>query len=175
MLRGLASSVEDVTLPDIDSYDVLGVETYAYHLPLLADAERRKRYHPVTLQRIESAKGVTATAYFEQRRRILVARNTSGSLFGRVDLLVTPTMMQPPPTIAASLASPPDESVMIRNTLPFDVYGLPTVSVPCGFTRAGLPVGLQISGPLLGDARVLALAKAYQDATKWHERMPPGI
>ncbi len=47
---------------------------------------------------------------------------------------------------------------MIRNTLPFDVYGLPTISVPCGFTRSGLPIGLQISGPRLGEARVLALA-----------------
>ncbi len=78
---------------------------------------------------------------------MIVARNTIGALFGGVDVLVTPTSMRPPPTIDASLASPPDESGMIRNTLPFDVYGLPTISVPCGFTRTGLPIGLQISGP----------------------------
>ncbi|MET0292296.1 MAG: amidase [Steroidobacteraceae bacterium] len=175
VLRGLAASIQDVELPNVESYDVLGVETYAYHLPLLRDPAKRKLYHPVTLQRIESAKDITATTYFEQRRKILVARNAIGSLFERVDLLVTPTSMQPPPTIAASLASPPDESAMIRNTLPFDVYGLPTISVPCGFTRAGLPIGLQISGAPLAEPRVLALAKAYEAATKWHERVPSGI
>jgi aspartyl-tRNA(Asn)/glutamyl-tRNA(Gln) amidotransferase subunit A len=85
---------------------------------------------------------------------------------------VTPTAAQPPPAVAAALASAPDESVMIRNTLPFNVFGLPTISVPCGFTRAGLPIGLQISGPRLGEARVLALAHAYQQATDWQQREP---
>jgi aspartyl-tRNA(Asn)/glutamyl-tRNA(Gln) amidotransferase subunit A len=61
---------------------------------------------------------------------------------------------------------------MIRNTLPFNVFGLPTISVPCGFTRAGLPIGLQISAPRLGEARVLALAHAYQQATDWQQREP---
>jgi len=85
---------------------------------------------------------------------------------------VTPTFMRAPPTIAASLASPPDEGVMIRNTLPYDVLGLPTISVPCGFTRAGLPVGVQITGPRLGEARVYALAHTYEQATDWHKREP---
>jgi Asp-tRNA(Asn)/Glu-tRNA(Gln) amidotransferase A subunit family amidase len=60
----------------------------------------------------------------------------------------------------------------IRNTSPFDVYGWPTISVPCGFTQAGLPIGLQISGPLGGDAIVLRLAHAYEQATDWHTRRP---
>lgn len=175
VLRQLGSSVRDVELPPVESYGVLGLETYAYHAPLLADAAKRALYHPVTLMRIESAKGVSAVEYFEQRRRMIVARNTIGGLFAAVDLLVTPTSMRPPPTIEASLASPPDESTMIRNTLPFDVYGLPTISVPCGFTRAGLPIGLQISGPLLGEARVLALAHDYEAEARWSQRAPQGI
>lgn len=58
------------------------------------------------------------------------------------------------------------------NTLPFNVFGIPTISVPCGFTRGGLPIGLQISGPPLGEAPVLALAHAYEQATEWHLREP---
>ena len=81
--------------------------------------------------------------------------------------------MAPPPAIAAALANPPRELGMIRNTLPFNVYGIPAISVPCGFTRSGLPIGLQISGPRLGEARVLALAHAYEQATDWHTREPP--
>jgi len=172
VLRRLGATVREVELPPVSSFTVLGVETYAYHAPLLADPAKRMLYHPVTLQRIEQAKGATATEYFDERRRIVVARNTVGNLFGAVDVLVTPTSMRLPPTIAASLASPPDELVMIRNTLPFDVYGLPTISVPCGFTRAGLPIGLQIGGPPLGEAAVLALAHAYEQAAKWNARQP---
>jgi aspartyl-tRNA(Asn)/glutamyl-tRNA(Gln) amidotransferase subunit A len=61
---------------------------------------------------------------------------------------------------------------MIRNTAPFNVYGLPTISIPCGFTRSGLPIGLQISGPRFGEAKVPALANAYEQATDWHSRRP---
>ncbi|TFG83485.1 MAG: amidase, partial [Chromatiales bacterium] len=59
-----------------------------------------------------------------------------------------------------------------RNTTPFNIYGLPTVSVNCGFSKSGLPIGLQISGPPQGDATVLALAHAYQRQTDWHTRVP---
>ena len=71
------------------------------------------------------------------------------------------------------LANPAAEGSLIRNTLPFNVLGIPAISVPCGVTRAGLPVGLQITGPRLGEARVLALAHAYEQATDWHRREPP--
>ena len=60
----------------------------------------------------------------------------------------------------------------LRNTQPFDIFGLPTISVPCGFTRSGLPIGLQISGPPWGEPAVLALAHAYEQATDWHTRRP---
>jgi aspartyl-tRNA(Asn)/glutamyl-tRNA(Gln) amidotransferase subunit A len=59
------------------------------------------------------------------------------------------------------------------NTRPFNAYGLPTITVPCGFSKNGLPIGLQIAGPRFGEAQVLALAHAYQQATDWHNRRPP--
>ena len=71
------------------------------------------------------------------------------------------------------LTNPAREPSLIRNTLPFNVFGIPAISVPCGFTRLGLPIGLQIIGPRLGEARVLALADAYEQATDWHRREPP--
>jgi aspartyl-tRNA(Asn)/glutamyl-tRNA(Gln) amidotransferase subunit A len=61
----------------------------------------------------------------------------------------------------------------LENTGQFDVYGIPAVSVPCGFTAAGLPVGLMIAGPRFSESRVLALANAYERATEWHSRRPP--
>jgi aspartyl-tRNA(Asn)/glutamyl-tRNA(Gln) amidotransferase subunit A len=60
----------------------------------------------------------------------------------------------------------------VRTTHPFNLYGLPTISVPCGFTRTGLPIGLQIGGPPWGEVTVLRLAQAYERATPWHDRHP---
>jgi aspartyl-tRNA(Asn)/glutamyl-tRNA(Gln) amidotransferase subunit A len=58
------------------------------------------------------------------------------------------------------------------NTRPFNGYGLPVISIPCGFSKDGLPIGLQIAGPLFGEANVLALAQAFQRETDWHKRKP---
>jgi aspartyl-tRNA(Asn)/glutamyl-tRNA(Gln) amidotransferase subunit A len=60
-----------------------------------------------------------------------------------------------------------------ENTRPFNGYGWPTIAIPCGFSKDGLPIGLQISGPHFGEINVLALANAYQEATDWHKRRPP--
>ncbi len=117
----------------------------------------------------------TLTAYIEARRRMTIARNTIGTVFANVDVLVTPTVMRITQTIDAAISGPVTgvDSSLIRNTLPFNVLGIPTISVPCGFTSRGLPIGLQISGPRLGEAAVLALAHAYEQATDWHRREPP--
>lgn len=61
----------------------------------------------------------------------------------------------------------------IVNTASFDIYGLPTITVPCGFSESGLPIGLQISGNHFAESTVLALAHAYERATSWHMRRPP--
>ncbi len=60
-----------------------------------------------------------------------------------------------------------------ENTRPFNGYGLPVITVPCGFHKNGLPIGLQIAGPRFAEIKVLALAHAYQEATDWHKRRPP--
>jgi len=152
---------------------VLSAEIYEYHAPLVADPAKRALYQPVTLERILRDGMITAPQYIASRRQMLLARRRIASLFERVDVLVTPTTMAPPGRIDAALGNAPDEFGMIRNTLPFNAYGLPTISVPCGFTSTGLPIGVQITGPRLGDARVLALAHAFEQATDWHRREPP--
>jgi aspartyl-tRNA(Asn)/glutamyl-tRNA(Gln) amidotransferase subunit A len=172
VLRGLTRAVTDVELPAVDAFAVLSAEIYEYHAELVADPVRRALYKPVTLERIMGGASVSTVDYLRARRRMIVARNTSGELFETVDVLVTPTNARPPPTVAAALGNAPEEGSMIRNTLPFNVLGLPTISVPCGFTRAGVPIGLQISGPRLAEARVLALANAFEQATDWHQREP---
>ena len=61
----------------------------------------------------------------------------------------------------------------VRNTAPFNLFGIPTISIPCGFDDRGLPIGLQISGPALGELPMFALAHAYEQATDWRSLSPP--
>jgi aspartyl-tRNA(Asn)/glutamyl-tRNA(Gln) amidotransferase subunit A len=173
VLVGLTGPTRDVTLTAPETYALLDAETYAYHAPLLADAAKRALYQPLTLQRVMGGGSVSAQVYIEQRRQMTIARNTIDRLFADVDVLVAPTCMALPATVAAVLANPAAEGSLIRNTLPFNVLGIPAISVPCGFARnTGLPIGMQIIGPKLGEARVLALAHAYEQATEWHRREP---
>jgi len=79
-------------------------------------------------------------------------------------------MLGEPVTIADSAKV---DAVDFRNTVPFNTYGLPAISVPCGFTRSGLPIGLQIIGPPLGEPIVSALPHAYEQATRDINRRPP--
>ncbi len=106
--------------------------------------------------------------------QLKLSRKSIARVFDEVDLLITPTMAQLPVTIETALESDADVGpTLIRNTAPFNRYGIPTISIPCGFSREGLPIGLQISGRALGELDVLALAHAYEQATDWHKRMPP--
>jgi aspartyl-tRNA(Asn)/glutamyl-tRNA(Gln) amidotransferase subunit A len=171
VIARLTAGVADVTLPEAATSPALLGEVYAYHAEYVADATRRALYQPVTLQRILNGSAIPLPVYVEARRQMAILRNRAPEIFARVDLLVTPTTMQMPPTIASVTADPSDLS-LIRNTVPFNVLGIPTISIPCGFSRAGLPIGLQISGPRLGESRVLALAHAYERATEWHRRAP---
>ena len=96
------------------------------------------------------------------------------SLFRDADVIMLPTLAAPTPTVdearaRGGMAVPPD------NTFFCNYYGVPAISVPGGVDESGLPLGLQFVGPRGGDARVLALGRAYQRATGWHYAPPPGL
>ena len=148
---------------------VRAAEAYAYHGEFVTKTP--ELYQPLTLKRIRAGAGVTTPAYIQGRRDLAQIRRTVGKSFESVDALVTPTTPIPP----AAISDPKADDILpvMRNTSPFNVYGLPAISVPCGFTSAGLPIGLQIVGPRGGDAAVLQLAHAYEEATDWHKRRPP--
>jgi aspartyl-tRNA(Asn)/glutamyl-tRNA(Gln) amidotransferase subunit A len=93
-------------------------------------------------------------------------------VFQRYDVLVTPTSPVEAPPVDDSALAGGEPPPLTRLTQPFSLVGLPAVSVPCGFTRAGLPIGLQIVGRPFAEAVVLNAAYAYEQATAWHERHP---
>jgi Asp-tRNA(Asn)/Glu-tRNA(Gln) amidotransferase A subunit family amidase len=123
---------------------------------------------------------VKPDVYAEARRQVDLVRKEIKTVFQTLDLLVTPTMKTPPATIAASLNAPapppatpaPNGGGGNGNPWAFDVYGLPAITLPCGFTSAGLPIGLQISAAPFAETTMLELAHAYEQSTEWHSRRP---
>jgi aspartyl-tRNA(Asn)/glutamyl-tRNA(Gln) amidotransferase subunit A len=170
----IASSVRDIEMPASNDTTILRAEAYAYH------AENVKKspelYQPETLKRIRAGEDVTTATYIQARRQVDQYRHTIRKVFETVDLLVTPTTPVPPFTISELLADMDNlrtkEILTLRNTRPFNILGLPSISVLCGYTKAGLPIGLQISGAPWAEANVLRLAHAYEQQTDWHTRRP---
>jgi aspartyl-tRNA(Asn)/glutamyl-tRNA(Gln) amidotransferase subunit A len=122
--------------------------------------------------------GARAADYIREWRNLrLVRRKVDEEVFRKqnVDFLITPTIREVSWAIEEELGRPGGRGRNPKpgNTRSLDDYGLPTITVPCGFSKSGLPIGLQISGPNLAEVNVLALAHAYQQATEWHKRKPP--
>lgn len=171
VIRNLSSQVLEVDLPSVPTA-VQAPEVYAVHKNYYANSP--ELYLPWMRERLAQATTADTVAYVADRYALERVRRTVNDVFAEVDLLVTPTTPVPPITIeeASKMSPKPAGEVWLRNTRPFNAYGLPTISIPCGFTRAGLPIGLQIAGPRFGEGRVLAFAHAFEQATDWHKRAP---
>ena len=175
VLRKLTvATVEEMTLPTADmSIDeiyakVRSVEAYAYHRRWISESP--EKYQAATRQRIlQNAEAVPTADYVHARLQLDLLRRNIKNIFTSVDLLAMPTLPSSPVRIEE--ATNPT-AVSIRNTSPFDVFGLPAISVPCGFTTNGLPIGLQIVGAPYAESTVLAAAHAYENETEWHQRRP---
>jgi aspartyl-tRNA(Asn)/glutamyl-tRNA(Gln) amidotransferase subunit A len=175
VLSELTVLQREVEVPAYMDNTVFRAEIYAYHRETLARTP--EKYQPDTLRRIMTGADVDAPAYIAKRREMDELRRSARRLFETVDLLIMPTSPVPAFPVAGLTRSFDElraaELATLRNTRPFNALGWPAVSVPCGFTAAGLPIGMQIVGPPGGEAVVLALAHAYQQRTDWHERRPP--
>ena len=177
-LDGIKTLVREVTEVKLDvptDRALQSAESYAFHAERVA--KNPELYFPETLRRIRNGEQVAAAEYIQKRRELAEERRKIRGAFADIDLLVMPTTPMPAPSIEEWKASPenlrPAELKLLRNTRPFNVWGLPGISVPCGFTQSGLPIGLQIVGPHWREDLVLRLAGQYERATAWHKRGMP--
>ena len=181
VVRKLTASVVDVEVPSSGNIaDVWNPEIYAYHTPWITKTP--ELYQEATRNLIQGASKANAATYAQARHQVDVVRREIRKVFATVDVLITPTQRgvaqpivppQPAPAAGRGGAPPGAAGGGLINTAAFDIYGLPTISVPCGFSASGLPIGLQISGNHFAESTVLALAHAYERATEWHMRRPP--
>jgi Asp-tRNA(Asn)/Glu-tRNA(Gln) amidotransferase A subunit family amidase len=169
VIKTLVAETREVQLDIPTDRVVQNAESYAVHAENIARAP--ELYQAETLRRIRFGENISATEYIQSRQELDRERRRAHDFFAEVDLLVTPTTPIPAPAIADLRKDPdalrPAELVLLRNTRPFDVWGLPAISVPCGFTKSGLPIGLQIAGPHWREDLVLRLAHAYESAVNF--------
>jgi aspartyl-tRNA(Asn)/glutamyl-tRNA(Gln) amidotransferase subunit A len=172
VLEKLTAGLKDVAL-HADKMESLrdtvrAAEAYAYHREYVAKTP--ELYQPLILKRIQAGANVTTPAYIQGRRDLAEVRRKAEKWIDGVDVLVTPTLS----ITTATVDDPHADDILptVRNTSPFDVNGWPAISVPCGFTSKGLPMGLQIIGPKGGEAVVFQVAHAYEQATDSHKRRP---
>ncbi|HWK55231.1 MAG TPA: amidase, partial [Hyphomicrobiales bacterium] len=166
LLRSLTAGTREVQLPAAPSgASIWGPEAYAYHKPWITTSP--ELYQNATRAALERYADADAAEYAQARRDVEVARRAVLDVFGDVDVLLTPVMREPAPLLSAGGGSGAS-----AGTADFNVFGLPAISVPCGFTRAGLPVGLQIAAAPFMEERLLALASHYERLTDWHLRKP---
>ncbi len=172
VLRNLGNDLFEIEIDVPTDRTLQAAESYAYHRDFVSKSP--ELYQPETLRRIRTGENIGATQVERAARELEQIRSEIGKVFEDVDFLGTPTTPISAPAIADLKRDPdalrPCELILLRNTRPANVWGLPAISIPCGFTRAGLPIGLQIIGPHWREGRVLQLAHAYEQATDWHKR-----
>lgn len=170
LLQGKVRNIREVTLPRLHAaengdYDV---ELYHYQKPFFDKSP--ELYHPWSQRHLNAMKQVDVVAYIETLKRIRECRRDILRVFQSVDVLLLPTMREPAPLISETINEthrrPPS------NTSAFNHFGTPAMTLPCGFSAEGMPIGLQIVAAPFKEDNVLRLAYAYQQATEWHRKTP---
>jgi aspartyl-tRNA(Asn)/glutamyl-tRNA(Gln) amidotransferase subunit A len=178
----LGARIESVSLPHLQesvqaSTNIGLAEATDYHVSQGYFPARAPEYGDDVRGRLEAGENVRAVDYLEGfavKRRL---ERDFAAAFERVDAILAPASPIPAPRLGENEAEIGGAKESVRSLLvgvsrPANFTGYPAVSVPCGFTRAGLPVGLQLIGPRWGEPGLLAIALAYEEATPWHDRHP---
>lgn len=134
--------------------------------------ENADAYGPSTRGMLGAGLALPATVYASAHEARLRLAGELAHLFESVDVLLTPTVGLATPPIGTE-PSPEVLARSMRFTVPFDLSGSPTISVPCGFTQDGMPASLQLVGRHLAEETLIAAGHAYEQATDWHKRRPP--
>ncbi|HEY7834618.1 MAG TPA: amidase [Ktedonobacterales bacterium] len=185
VLAALGAVVEEVRVPAAvdDLFEVYRAVQRPEATTAHTDAgwwpAQAERYLPATRAALARGADYTAADYIRAQRARQAFEREMEALFDRVDVLVTPTLPLVAPRVAdverpLLVAGREEEATvaLLRLTFPFDMSGQPALTVPCGFSDAGLPIGLQLVGRRFDEVTVLRMGQAYQRDTNWHLRRP---
>ena len=173
VLEGLGANLQEVTIPSLEyvraaNSVIMLSEAFAYHEKNLQT--RPHDFGEMVRARFRIGGLFSASDYVQSQRIRKVVNRECAEVLQKVDVLVTPTMTQP---AAAFEGYDATSNITGRSfTAPFNLTGLPAISVPCGFTASGLPVGMQIAGKPFDEPGVIRAAYAYQQEARWFEQRP---
>src|ERR1700681_1743767 len=180
VLKREGANIVQVELPDQRqltgaSQLVLAVEAAAFHKRWMI--ERAQDYGPQVLMRLQNGLAIPAVTYLEALRWRGSALAAHRAAVTGTDAVIAPVSPVPAPTIAESdVGSSPDAEAVIqrltRFTRPVNYLGLPSLAIPAGFTKTGLPVGVQLIGRSFDEAMLLRIGAAFQRATDFHAQVP---
>ena len=181
VLGELGAELTPIDVPDMEEFNsvgklILSAEATSVHRSRLQ--ERRGDFGDDVRALLEQGEAVLATEYLDaQRRRRELVRDFN-RLFTQADFIAAPTAPIAAPKIGEGTVSIGASSVEVRPAVTrlvraVNLGGWPTLSVPCGFTSYGLPIGLQLIGNRFEEEGLLEVGHAYQQATEWHRRQPP--
>jgi aspartyl-tRNA(Asn)/glutamyl-tRNA(Gln) amidotransferase subunit A len=183
VLEDLGATVVDVAIPDLEhvvdaGMTVLLADTSEWHQAWLR--ARGDRYVRETRVMLELGELVSATSYVKAQKIRTVVQRSVRSVFEsqRLDALAAPTVpvtTMPVGDLSRRLTGSGETalSALVHHCFLANLVGLPALSMPVGFDRGGLPVGMQLHGRPFGEPAIIALGRSYQQATDWHERVPP--
>jgi aspartyl-tRNA(Asn)/glutamyl-tRNA(Gln) amidotransferase subunit A len=181
VLRTQGAILREVDWPDVHlsnsaTWTIILAEASAYHRPWFRG--RADEYSAETRANLELAEFLSAADYIQAQRVRSVLQQQVGDLLKGVDALVTPALAITPPRVGQTTVEVGGKlkeinPVFIRLADPFNLTGLPAISVPCGFGADALPIGLQIAAAPFAESMVVRIARAFESATEWHTRRPP--
>ena len=179
-LKELGAHVEECSIPALnDSISISGTilltEAAEIHLDNLR--ERADDFDPAVRGRLEEGAMTPAVSYIAAQRARTEFNRAIAEAMQTYDILLAPTTALGAPKLGDRVVDvggvqEAKLAIMPRLTRPHNICGIPTVSVPCGFTSDGLPIGMQLAARSFEDALALQVADAYEQATDWHTRHP---
>ena len=175
VLEGMGATIEQVSIPMLDnvpaiSNTIMLAEAAEVHLEHIRD--QGDQFDPAVRDRLEPGTIIPAAQYVRAQRARAAYCEQVDSAMATVDVLLTPTCPVGAPEIGAPMVAVGDRTepkgpMLSRLTRPWNLYGGPAISVPCGLTSERLPIGLQLAGRPFEDALLLQVADAYEQASGW--------
>ena len=173
VLESLGAKIVDIdgsafSLARKANQTILIAEAYTYHEKTCQ--ETPEKFGSSVRRRIIEGAFLSAADYITAQRARSVLNEQIRANFSQVEVFAVPGAARPPEAFASM--DPNEQNMRPSFTNPFNLTGLPAISVPCGFTEGNLPAGLQIVAPPFAEASCLRAAYAYEQATQWHTRRP---
>ena len=184
VLGELGADLTEVSIPHVgkflDVWRVIAIAEAVVNYPEAFPKERLDNIDPDVQEWLEQGREHTLEQYIQAQRAAAVIRQDVGRVLKKVDVVVGPTMPTPPllisetvlPTASIRSREVSYPSLVSGSNLIASVTGLPALSVPCGFARGSLPIGLHLMGRPLEEPLLLRMGYAYEQATEWHLRHP---